>query len=86
VVGIESGGTVTVGATSLLVVESTVVEPGIRELRCTSALRPFRHGGDLLSVYSHVLPESAAGRVYRSLDEARASLKVVPLRARDASS
>ena len=74
------------GATSLLVVESSDVEPGIRELRCTSALRPFRHGDDLLSVYSHVLPEATAGRVYRSLDEARSSLKVVPLRARGGSS
>ena len=71
----------TVGATSLLVVETSEVEPGIRELRCTSAIRPFRHGDELLSVYSHVLPDAPTPPIYRSLEEARATLKVVPLRS-----
>jgi hypothetical protein len=71
---------VTIGATSLLVVETDEIEPGIRELRCTSAIRPRKRGEDLLSVYAHVLPEvSQAAPVYRSLEEARATLKVVPL-------
>jgi hypothetical protein len=60
-----------------LVIEADDVEPGIRELRCASALKPWRSGDELLSVYAHVLPERP--HAYRSLDEARASLRVVPL-------
>jgi hypothetical protein len=64
----------------LLVMEANEVQPGIQELRCTSALRPWRRGDELLSVYSHVLPEGPSGpSVYRSLEEARANLKVIPL-------
>jgi hypothetical protein len=37
--------------------ETDQVEPGILELRCASAVRPPRPGDELLSVYSHVLPE-----------------------------
>jgi hypothetical protein len=77
---------VTVGATSFLVVEASEVEPGIRELRCTSTVRPFRAGDPLLSVYSHVLHEGTTPPVYRSVEEARATLKVVPLRSADDSS
>jgi hypothetical protein len=79
--GIIDEGTVTVGATSFLVVEANEVEPGIRELRCTSVLRPFRHGDELLSVYAHVISGHAGAAVYRSLEEARSMLKVVPLRS-----
>ena len=67
---------VTIGATTLLVMEINEVEPGIRELRCTSSVRPWRRDDELLSVYSHVLPEGApAAAVYRSLEEARSTLK-----------
>ena len=70
------------GATTLLVLEVNEVEPGIEELRCTSTLQPSRRGDELLSVYSHVLREGPpAPFVYRSLEEARANLKVIPLRA-----
>jgi hypothetical protein len=72
---------VTVGATSFLVVEASEVEPGIRELRCASAVRPRRRGDELLSVYAHVVSDGSAPVVYRSLDEARSTLKVVPLRS-----
>jgi hypothetical protein len=73
---------VTIGATTLVVMEINEVEPGIQEFRCTSALQPWREGHELLSVYSHVLPEGPpAPSVYRSLEEARANLKVIPLRA-----
>ena len=58
--GVIDEGTITVGATSFLVVETSEVEPGIRELRCTSAIRPFRHGDELLSVYAHVVAEGSA--------------------------
>jgi hypothetical protein len=71
---------VTLGATSLLVLETEEVEPGIRELRCASAVRPRRRGDELLSVFSHVFPAGTPS-VYRSLDEARSSLKVIPLPA-----
>jgi hypothetical protein len=79
-------GTVTVGATSFLVVAAEEIEPGIRELRCASALRPYRDGDTLLSVYAHVLPDTRPGRVYRSVEEARTTLKVVPLRPVSSSS
>jgi hypothetical protein len=73
---------VTIGATTLLVMEINEVEPGIRELRCTSSVRPWRRDDELLSVYSHVLPEGPpAAAVYRSLEEARSNLKVIPLPA-----
>jgi hypothetical protein len=74
-------GTVTVGATSFLVVAAEEIEPGIREFQCASALRPYHHGDTLLSVYAHVLPDAQPRRVYRSLEEARSTLKVVPLRS-----
>ena len=70
----------TIGATTLLVLEINEIEPGIREFRCTSAMRPWRAGDELLSVYGHVLPEGRpASPVYRSLEEARSTLKVIPL-------
>jgi hypothetical protein len=74
---------VTIGATTLLVMEINEIEPGIQELRCTSATRPWQRGDELLSVYSHVVPEGPRGAsVYRSLEEARAKLKVIPLPTR----
>jgi hypothetical protein len=57
--------------------EADEVEPGIRELRCASAVRPWRRGDELLSVYAHVLPDGP--HAFRSLEDARASLKIVPL-------
>jgi hypothetical protein len=75
---------VTIGATTLVVMEADEVEPGIRELRCASAVRPWRKGDSLLSVYAH----GTGAVAFRSLEEARASLNVVALpraRARQGS-
>jgi hypothetical protein len=64
----------------LLVEEASEVEPGIRELRCASAVRAPRPDDELLSVYAHVVPVGEPrAAVYRSLEEARSSLRVVPL-------